>query len=178
LCVESWHFLTNHARVLVCIAANPGVRLREVAAGMGITERSAHAMVADLIAAGYVVKHKLGRRNRYQIQVHLPLPEPASQEPAIGDVLALLLGKHEAEGGTDSHRGHERQRDGSPRWQSVSDSQAEHEQDSQPARDALAAPQSNPHDDGRGELAEEIDVRGHLGGHAVEGLPSTPNRAI
>jgi hypothetical protein len=96
--VESWNFLTNHARVLLCIARDPGVRLREVAAGLGITERSAQAIVADLTAAGYVAKQKHGRRNRYQIQEHLPLPEPASQEPAIGDVLALLVGKHEAQG--------------------------------------------------------------------------------
>ncbi len=61
----SWGFLINHARVLVCIARDPGVRLREVAAGLGITERSAHAIVADLTTAGYVVKHKHGRRNRY-----------------------------------------------------------------------------------------------------------------
>jgi hypothetical protein len=91
--VESWSFLTNHARALVCIARDPGVRLREVAASLGITERSAHAIVADLTAAGYVVKRKHGRRNRYQIQAHLPLPEPASQEPAIGDVLAMLVGQ-------------------------------------------------------------------------------------
>ncbi|MGO8956503.1 MAG: helix-turn-helix transcriptional regulator [Streptosporangiaceae bacterium] len=90
--MESWSFLTNHGRVLLCIARDPGVRLREVAAGLGITERSAHAIVADLAAAGYLVKHKHGRRNRYQIQAHLPLPEPASQEPAIGDVLTLLVG--------------------------------------------------------------------------------------
>ena len=90
--MESWSFLTNHARVLLCIARDPGVRLRDLSARLGITERSAHAIVADLTAAGYVVKHKNGRRNRYQIQVHLPLPEPASQEPAIGDVLALLVG--------------------------------------------------------------------------------------
>ena len=90
--MESWNFLTNHARMLLCIARDPGVRLRDAAASLGITERSAHAIVADLTAAGYVVKHKYGRRNRYQIQTHLPLPEPASQEPAIGDVLALLVG--------------------------------------------------------------------------------------
>jgi hypothetical protein len=90
--VESLRFLTNHARVLLCIARDPGVRLRDLAAGLGITERSAHAIVADLAAAGYVVKQKHGRRNRYQIQAHLPLPEPASQEPAIGDVLAVLVG--------------------------------------------------------------------------------------
>jgi hypothetical protein len=90
--VERWNFLTNHARVLLCIARDPGVRLRDVAAGLGITERSAHAIIADLTTAGYVVKHKHGRRNRYQIQAHLPLPEPASLGPAIGDVLAMLVG--------------------------------------------------------------------------------------
>src|SRR5580704_13374673 len=92
LSVESWGFLTNHARVLLCIAQDPGARLRDLAARLGITEGSAHAIVSDLTAAGYVVKHKHGRRNRYQIQAHLPLREPASQEPAIGEVLALLVG--------------------------------------------------------------------------------------
>jgi hypothetical protein len=95
--VERWNFLTNHARVLLCLARDPGVRLREVAAGLGITERSAHAIVADLTATGYVVKEKHGRRNRYQIQAHLPLPDPACPEPAIGDVLAILMGGREAE---------------------------------------------------------------------------------
>ena len=90
--MENWSFLTNHARVLLCIASDPGMRLRDIAANLGITERSAYAIVTDLTAAGYVVKQKDGRRNRYQIQAHLPLPEPASQEPAIGEVLALLVG--------------------------------------------------------------------------------------
>ncbi len=90
--MTSWSFLTNHARVLLCIAHDPGVRLRDIAAGLGITERSAYGIVTDLTAAGYVVKQKDGRRNRYQIQAHLPLPEPATQEPAIGEVLALLAG--------------------------------------------------------------------------------------
>ena len=67
------------------------MRLREVAAGLGITERSAHAIITDLTAAGDVVKRKDGRRNRYQIQGHLPLPEPASPDTAIGDLLALLM---------------------------------------------------------------------------------------
>jgi hypothetical protein len=90
--VESWSFLTNHARVLLCIAHDPGARLRDIAASVGITDRSAYGIVTDLTAAGYVVKHKDGRRNRYQIQSHLPLPEPGSQELAIGEVLALLTG--------------------------------------------------------------------------------------
>ena len=90
--VANWTFLTNHARVLLCIASDPGVRLRDIAASLGITERSAYGIVTDLAEAGYVVKQKTGRRNRYQIQAHLPLPEPSSQERTVGDVLALLAG--------------------------------------------------------------------------------------
>ncbi len=88
----SWSFLTNHARVLLCIAHDPGARLRDIAASLGITERRAHGIVTDLVEAGYVVKHKDGRRNRYRIQADLPLPEAGTQEPAIGEVLGLLLG--------------------------------------------------------------------------------------
>ncbi len=90
--MASWTFLTNHARVLLCIAHDPGVRLRDIAASLGITERSTYGIVTDLAEAGYVVKQKTGRRNRYQIQAHLPLPEPSSQERTVGDVLALLVG--------------------------------------------------------------------------------------
>lgn len=88
--VESWSFLTNHARVLLRIADDPGARLRDIAAALGITERRAYSIVTDLTAAGYVVKQKDGRRNRYQVQGHLPLPEPASRERTIGEILALL----------------------------------------------------------------------------------------
>ena len=90
--MASWGFLTTHARVLLCIAHDPRVRLCDIATSMGIAERSAYGIVTDLTAAGYVVKRKDGRRNRYQIQAHLPLPEPASQDPAIGEVLALPAG--------------------------------------------------------------------------------------
>ena len=89
---RDWGFLTNHGRVLLCIAHDPDARLRDIAASLGITDRSVHGIVTDLTAAGYVIKHRDGRRNRYQIQAHLPLPEPATQEPAIGEVLALLAG--------------------------------------------------------------------------------------
>jgi DNA-binding IclR family transcriptional regulator len=88
----SWSFLTRHAGVLVCIARDPGVRLRDIAASLGITERNAHTIVNDLADAGYLVKQKDGRRNRYQIQTHLPLPGAGHGEPAIGEVLALLAG--------------------------------------------------------------------------------------
>ena len=90
--MTDWSFLTNHARVLLCIAHDPGVRLREIAARTGVTERTAYGIVTDLTEAGYVVKHKDGRRNLYQIQAHLPLPETDSRERTIGEILALLAG--------------------------------------------------------------------------------------
>jgi hypothetical protein len=89
--MTEWSFLTNHARVLVCIANDPGVRLRDIAAKVGITERSAFGIVTDLADAGYVVKDKDGRRNRYRIQGHLPLPEGVGRERTIGEVLGLLV---------------------------------------------------------------------------------------
>ena len=88
----NWTFLTNHAQVLLCIAHDPGIRLRDIAARLGITERSAYGIVTDLTQAGYIVKEKDGRRNRYQIQAHLPLPELTSRERTLGEVLALLIG--------------------------------------------------------------------------------------
>jgi DNA-binding IclR family transcriptional regulator len=84
--------LTSHAQVLLCIAHDPGTRLRDIAAAVGITERSAHAIVNDLAEAGYIVKQKDGRRNCYQIQAHLPLPESASREHTVGEILNLLTG--------------------------------------------------------------------------------------
>jgi MarR family len=91
--MAKWGFLTNHAQVLLCIAEDPGVRLRDIAARLAITERSAYGIVTDLVEAGYVVKEKDGRRNRYQIQEHLPLPDPTGRERTVGDVLALLTGE-------------------------------------------------------------------------------------
>jgi hypothetical protein len=92
LSVPDWSFLTNHARVLMCIARDPGLRLRDIAAHLGITERTAHGIVADLTLSGYVMKTKDGRRNRYEIQANVPLPEPGTRAPAIGEILAVLLG--------------------------------------------------------------------------------------
>ncbi|MFY9935108.1 MAG: hypothetical protein WAK82_44645 [Streptosporangiaceae bacterium] len=75
-----------------CCCASPTTRARDIAASLDITERSAHGTVTDLTAAGYLIKQKDARRNCYQIQARLPLPEPATQEPAIGEVLTLLAG--------------------------------------------------------------------------------------
>jgi hypothetical protein len=90
--MAGWTFLTYHARVLLLVAHDPGVRLRDIAASLDITERSAFGILTDLAEAGYVVKEKNGRRNRYHIQAHLPLPEPYGRERTIGEILALLTG--------------------------------------------------------------------------------------
>ena len=89
--MPEWNFLTNHARVLVCISHDPGVRLRDIATTLGITERSAYSIVTDLTEGGYVIKHKDGRRNRYQIQPDRPLGEAVTQERTIGEVLDVLV---------------------------------------------------------------------------------------
>jgi predicted DNA-binding transcriptional regulator len=96
--MAEWSFLTNHARVLLCIARDPGVRLRDIAATLGITERTAFGVVADLSSAGYVLKERDGRRNRYEIQYDLPLAEPTTPERTIGEVLELLGGQELARG--------------------------------------------------------------------------------
>ena len=88
--MPTWGFLTNHALVLLCIARDPGVRLRDIAASVGITERSAFGIVSDLAAGGYIVKEKDGRRNRYRVEADLLVPESADRRLAIGDLLALL----------------------------------------------------------------------------------------
>jgi predicted ArsR family transcriptional regulator len=90
--VASWTFLTAHARVLLCVARDPGIRLRDIAARLDITERTVFGIITDLTEAGYVVKEKDGRRNRYRIQTHLPLPEPTARDRTVGELLTLLVG--------------------------------------------------------------------------------------
>ena len=89
--MTKWSLLTNHGRVLVCIAHDPGVRLRDIASTLDITERTVFGIVTDLTDAGYVVKDKEGRRNRYRIQDDLPLHMPVGREPTIGEVLGVLI---------------------------------------------------------------------------------------
>ena len=89
----SWSFLTNHAQVLLCIAQDPGIRLREIGEIVGITERAAHRIVSELAAAGYISRKRNGRRNQYKIRTHLPLPDPLAREQKIGDLLAILAGQ-------------------------------------------------------------------------------------
>ena len=87
---STWSFLTNHARVLICIAHDPGVRLRDIGDAVGITERAAHRIVGDLIAAGYVSRERNGRRNRYTVQRQLPLPDALARGQRVGNLLKIL----------------------------------------------------------------------------------------
>jgi hypothetical protein len=86
----AWSFLTNHARVLLCIAQDPGIRLRDIGESVGITERAAHRIVVELADAGYITRTRNGRRNQYTIPSHLPLPETPAREQKVGDLLAVL----------------------------------------------------------------------------------------
>jgi predicted ArsR family transcriptional regulator len=86
----SWSFLTNHAQVLICLAEDPEIRLRDIGDLVGITERAAHRIVGDLIAAGYVSRERHGRRNRYTVRHHLPLPDPLARGQKVGDLLEIL----------------------------------------------------------------------------------------
>lgn len=86
-----WSFLTNHARTLLALAGQPEARLRDLAETLGVTERTAFGIVADLAEAGYVVKERDGRRNRYHVQEHLPLPDDLVEERTVGELLDLLV---------------------------------------------------------------------------------------
>jgi hypothetical protein len=90
--MADWSFLTNHARALLCIAHDPGVRLRDIAAELAITDRHAYAIVNDLADAGYVQKERDGRRNRYIVQADLPLPDATIRERTVGEIVDLLVG--------------------------------------------------------------------------------------
>jgi predicted ArsR family transcriptional regulator len=93
--VPTWSFLTNHARALLSIERDSGVRLRDIAADLGITERRAFGILSDLAETGYIVKTRGGRRNSYEIQAHLPLPEGTGTGRTVGEVLELLAGADE-----------------------------------------------------------------------------------
>jgi DNA-binding MarR family transcriptional regulator len=88
----SWSFLTSHAQVLICLAGDPDIRLRDLGDAVGITERAAHRIVTDLVSAGYVSRTRNGRRNRYAVRYHLPLPDPLARGQKVGDLLEILAG--------------------------------------------------------------------------------------
>lgn len=88
---NGWTFMTNHSHVLLCIADDPDVRLRDVAARVGITERATQRIVAELEDAGYLSHEKVGRRNRYEVHTGLPLRHPLEDHLEIGALLRVLI---------------------------------------------------------------------------------------
>jgi DNA-binding MarR family transcriptional regulator len=88
---DHWTFLTNHARVLIALARDPESRLRDVADAIGITERAVQLIVADLEANGYLTRTRVGRRNRYTIDITVALRHPAEADHPVGDLLATFL---------------------------------------------------------------------------------------
>ena len=90
--MPTWTFLTNYGHVLVCIAGDPGIRGRDIAARVGITERAAQAIIADLASEGYVTRTRIGRRNHYEINPDRPLRHPLEQPHSIGELLQLVAG--------------------------------------------------------------------------------------
>ena len=88
--MPKWTFLSNHGQVLLCIARDPAVRLREIGDQVGITERAAHRIVGELADAGYLERERNGRRNRYTITTHRGLPDPLARDRSIGDLLSAM----------------------------------------------------------------------------------------
>lgn len=88
--MPNWTFLSNHGQVLLSIAHDPNVRLREIGDQVGITERAAHRIVVELTDAGYLRRERNGRRNRYSITTHRGLPDPLARDRSIGDLLGVL----------------------------------------------------------------------------------------
>src|SRR4051812_45661699 len=85
-----WSLLTAHAEVLLCIARDPDTRVREIAAAVGISERGAHQIVADLVDAGYVRRARVGRRNRYAIETKTTLKHTPVRHRRVASIIALL----------------------------------------------------------------------------------------
>ena len=92
---SAWTFLTNHAHVLLCIAREPEVRMRDVAHLVGITERAVQRIVADLEEAGYIERIRNGRRNRYEVRTDLPLRHPIERHERVSSLITLVLGERE-----------------------------------------------------------------------------------
>jgi DNA-binding MarR family transcriptional regulator len=89
--VAPFSFLTNHGLTLLAIAADPRIRIRDIAATIDITERAAQRIVSDLIAAGYVDRTRKGRRNEYTVRTELPVVLPNQRDLDVGSLLAVLL---------------------------------------------------------------------------------------
>jgi DNA-binding Lrp family transcriptional regulator len=88
---QNWTFFTNHTHVLLCLARQTEISLRQVAIQIGITERAVQRIIVDLEQAGVVSRHKVGRQNQYQLNLEVPLRHPLEQPHTISEIFAPLL---------------------------------------------------------------------------------------
>ncbi len=91
-----WTFLTNHAHVMLCVARESDTRLRSIADCVGITERATHRIICELVDAGYLTRHRLGRQSFYEVHPELPLRHPMESHHHVGDLLRPLLSREPA----------------------------------------------------------------------------------
>jgi hypothetical protein len=114
--VSRWQLLSNHGRVLVSVARDPGLRLRDIAQICDITERSAHRIVSELVDQGYLIRRRNGSRNHYEIRPDVPIHDPLLGEHWVGEILAVLAGSNawkgskplRPSGGSERRRGDRR----------------------------------------------------------------------
>jgi DNA-binding MarR family transcriptional regulator len=99
--MQEWTFLTNHAHVLLCITRRLDTRLRTIADCVGITERAAHRIVSELVDAGYLTRHRVGRRVHYEVNLDLPLRHPLEQDHQVRELLEVLVSDKERGAGED-----------------------------------------------------------------------------
>lgn len=114
--MAEWQLLSNHGRVLVFVAREPQARLRDIAAGVDITERSAHRIVSELVDGGYLMRERKGSRNHYQIRPDVPIHDPLLGDHWVGEILAVLASsrgwpsdrRERPGGGSERRRGNRR----------------------------------------------------------------------
>lgn len=102
--MADWTFFTNHSHALLCVARDPGIRHRDLAQLVGITERAAQRIVADLVEGGYLTVAREGRRNRYQLHPELPLRHPVEHGYQVGEILQVLTRQEGAAVAPDHER--------------------------------------------------------------------------
>ncbi len=94
---RGWTFLSNHTHVLICIAKDPTMRMRDLAAEVGITERAVQRIIADLRDAGYLSLERQGRRNHYQVHTHMPMRHPVESHCLVSEILEAVLNSRQVE---------------------------------------------------------------------------------
>lgn len=115
--MRDWRFLTNHGYVLLCVARSPGMRMRDIADSVGITERAAARIVAELVEGEYIARERRGTRNFYEVRAEAPMRHPLVQHHQIGEILAVLAQPRDAsdeppsDGRSERRRRERRRRD-------------------------------------------------------------------